>query len=366
MATKMNAETAKRVKALNINAKNEEEARESLLAILNENGIEEMEEEDTDTLIEIAESLSFVEEGAAAPEAPEADDTNDDADEDALAEEVEAEEEEEEEEEETAEETDEGDQFDAMDRTALKNYIKEQGLDIKVKKSWSDDVLRDEIRKATAEDAEPEAEEEEETAPAPAKKAEKKETAAKKANKAPKAEKAEKKVGKRGTKIDPKNNEEDRKVFDCLHELFPEDEYIYAWVSSAGVTIKHRGKNSQRAMVLIENCSRQADDSIKCNLYLLTFNKQTEVLEQAEIEYEVCWSGAPFIKGTTLAAAVETIKTLMPHITATVQKIDKRLGENRAKMEESLSKKSAPASAKKTAPATKKAAAPVAKKTVKK
>lgn len=357
MATKMNAETAKRVKALNINAKNEEEARESLLAILNENGIEGMEEEDTDTLIEIAES--FVEEGAAAPEAPEADDDNDDADEDALAEEVEAEEEEEE----TA---DEGDQFDAMDRTALKNYIKEQGLDIKVKKSWSDDVLRDEIRKAIAEDAEPEAEEEEETAPAPAKKAEKKETAAKKSDKAQKAEKAEKKVSKRGTKIDPKNNEEDRKVFDCLHELFPEDEYIYAWVSSAGVTIKHRGKNSQRAMVLIENCSRQADDSIKCNLYLLTFNKQTEVLEQAEIEYEVCWSGAPFIKGTTLAAAVETIKTLMPHITATVQKIDKRLGENRAKMEESLAKKSAPAPAKKTAPATKKAVAPVAKKTVKK
>ena len=352
MATKMNAETAKRVKALNINAKNEEEARESLLAILNENGIEGMEEEDTDTLIEIAES--FVEEGAAAPEAPEADDANDDADEDALAKEVEAEEAAEE----TAEETDEGDQFDAMDRTALKNYIKEQGLDIKVKKSWSDDVLRDEIRKATAEDAAPEAEEEEETAPAaPAKKAEKKETV-KKADKAPKAEKAEKKVGKRGTKIDPKNNEEDRKVFDCLHELFPEDEYIYAWVSSAGVTIKHRGKNSQRAMVLIENCSRQADDSIKCNLYLLTFNKQTEVLEQAEIEYEVCWSGAPFIKGTTLAAAVETIKTLMPHITATVQKIDKRLGENRAKMEESLAKKSAPAPAKKTAP--------VAKKTVKK
>lgn len=360
MATKMNAETAKRVKALNINAKNEEEARESLLAILNENGIEGMEEEDTDTLIEIAES--FVEEGAAAPEAPEADDANDDADEDALAEEVEAEEAAEE----TAEETDEGDQFDAMDRTALKNYIKEQGLDIKVKKSWSDDVLRDEIRKATAEDAAPEAEEEEETAPAaPAKKAEKKETV-KKADKAPKAEKAEKKVGKRGTKIDPKNNEEDRKVFDCLHELFPEDEYSYAWVASAGVTIKYKGKNSQRAMVLIENCSRQADNSIKCNLYLLTFTKQTAVLDEAGIEYEICWSNAPFMKGITLDEAVNIITTLMPHITATVQKIDKRLGENRAKMEESLAKKSAPAPAKKTAPATKKAAAPVAKKTVKK
>src|SRR5574344_744261 len=155
MATKMNAETAKRVKTLNINAKDEEEAREKLLGILNDNGIEGMEEEDTDTLIEIAES--FVEEGVDAPEEPEADDANDDADEDALAEEVEAEEEEEE----TAEETNEGDQFDVMERTALKNYIKEQGLDIKVKKSWSDDDLREEIRKAetVADDAEPEIEE---------------------------------------------------------------------------------------------------------------------------------------------------------------------------------------------------------------
>lgn len=362
MATKMNTEIAKRVKALGIDTKDEEAAREVLLEILNDNGIEGMEEEDTDTLIEIAES--FVEEGDTNSEpAGEVEEEDNDTEEDALANEVE-EEDNDTEAEETTE--DEGDEFDGMDRSALKAYIKEQGLDIKVKKSWSDDVLRDEIRKATAEDVEPEAEdvepeaeEEEKTAPAaPAKKAEKKETAAKKADKAPKAEKAEKKVGKRGTKIDPKNNEEDRKVFDCLHELFPEDEYIYAWVSSAGVTIKHRGKNSQRAMVLIENCSRQPDESIKCNLYLLTFNKQTEVLEQAGIEYEVCWSGAPFIKGTTLSAAVETIKTLMPYITATVQKIDKRLGENRAKMEESLAKKSAPASAKKTAP--------VAKKTVKK
>lgn len=356
MATKMNAETAKRVKALNINAKNEEEAREALLGILNDNGIEGMEEEDTDTLIEIAES--FVEEGASAQAPETADDDNDDADEDALAEEVEAEENDAEEEE-TAEA--EGDEFDGMDRAALKAYIKERGLDIKVKKSWSDDDLRDEIRKAVATTETAEEEPVEEEKPAPKAATAKKDTAkAAPAKKADKAEKAEKKVGKRGAKIDPKNNEEDRKVFDCLHELFPEDEYIYAWVSSAGVTIKHRGKNSQRAMVLIENCSRQADESIKCNLYLLTFNKQTAVLDEAEIEYEVCWSGAPFIKGTTLEAAVETIKTLMPHITATVQKIDKRLGENRAKMEESLAKKSAPAAAaKKAAPAT-------AKKTVKK
>lgn len=335
---KMNAEIAKRVKALGINAKTEDDAREKLLEILNENGIEGMEEEDTDTLIEIAES--FVEEGGSSDtDDTDSTDESETSDEDALADEVE--EEDAEEEEEDAEE----DTLASMDRTALKAYIKDNGLDIKVKKSWSDDDIREQIRNAECPVAEAEEEPEEEPTPAPApKKAEKKEKKA-----------TEKKVSKRGQKLDPKNNEEDRKAFEVLHELFPEEEYSYAWVASAGVTIKHKGKNSQRAMVLIENCSKQADESIKCNLYLLTFSKQTDVLDEAGIEYEICWSGAPFMKGITMDSAVEIIKTLMPNITATVQKIDKRLGENRAKMEESLSKKAAPAA--------KKAAA---KKTVKK
>lgn len=337
---KMNAEIAKRVKALGINAKTEDDAREKLLEILNENGIEGMEEEDTDTLIEIAES--FVEEGGNSDtDDTDSTDESETSDEDALADEVEAEDAEEEDEAEDAEE----DPLASMDRTALKAYIKDNGLDIKVKKSWSDDDIREQIRNAECPVAEAEEEPEEEPTPAPApKKAEKKEKKA-----------TEKKVSKRGQKLDPKNNEEDRKAFEVLHELFPEDEYSYAWVASAGVTIKHKGKNSQRAMVLIENCSKQADESIKCNLYLLTFSKQTDVLDEAGIEYEICWSGAPFMKGITMDSAVEIIKTLMPNITATVQKIDKRLGENRAKMEESLSKKAAPAA--------KKAAA---KKTVKK
>ena len=336
---KMNAEIAKRVKALGINAKTEDDAREKLLGILNENGIEGMEEEDTDTLIEIAES--FVEEGSNSDtDDTDSTDESETSDEDALADEVEAEDAEDEDAVEA--EDDEEDVLASMDRTALKAYIKDNGLDIKVKKSWSDDDIREQIRNAECPVAEAEAEveeeSEEESAPEPApKKVEKKEKKT-----------TEKKISKRGQKLDPKNNEEDRKAFEALHELFPEEEeYLYAWVASAGVTIKHKGKNSQRAMVLIENCSKQADESIKCNLYLPTFSKQTDVLDEAGIEYEICWSGAPFMKGITMDSAVEIIKTLMPNITATVQKIDKRLGDNRAKMEESLSKKAAPA-AKKT------------------
>lgn len=342
MATKMNAATAKRVKALKINAKSEEEAREELLTILAENGIEGMDEEDTDTILDIAES--FVEDNEAGDDSEE---QTEEEENDELAKEVEEEEDETEE----AEDEDEGDEFDGMDRSALKAYIKDNELDITVKKSMTDDDIRGLIRAEVGE------EEEEDEKPAPKAKAstkaaekhapkkEDKKTPAKSDKKVDKKE--AKPAGKRGTKLDPKNNEADRELFDALKELFPDDEYVYAWVASAGVTIKHKGKNSQRSMVLIENCSKQADGSIKCNLYLLTFTKQTEVLDKAGIEYEPCWSGAPLIKGITLDEAVEIIESLMEQITATVQKIDKKLGENRKRMEASLDKKSGKKAAKK-------------------
>lgn len=347
MATKMNAATAKRVKALKINAKNEEEAREKLLEILVENGIEGMEEEETDTLLDIAES--FVEDDNSGDDEEQTEEEENDE----LAEEVEEEEKPkkpakkaskkvEEPEEEEDDDEDEGDEFDDMDRTALKAYIKDNELDITVKKSMTDDDIREAIRAEVGE------EEEEDEKPAPKAKASTKtaEKAPKKEEKkaaAPAKKETKKEVkpaaGKRGTKLDPKNNEDDRKAFAPLKKLFPESECAYAWVASAGVTIKHKGKNSQRSMVLIENCSKQADGSIKCNLYLLTFTKQTEVLDKAGIDYEPCWSGAPLIKGITLDEAIEIITDLMEHITATVQKIDKKLGENRKKMEENLDKK---------------------------
>ena len=77
----------------------------------------------------------------------------------------EAEDDAEEEEAETEEEDNEGDEFDNMDRTELKKYNKEHELGITVKKSMSDDDLRDAIREAVktneAEADENDAEEEE-------------------------------------------------------------------------------------------------------------------------------------------------------------------------------------------------------------
>ena len=58
-------------------------------------------------------------------------------------------------------ETEEDDEFTDMDRTALKKYIKENGFDIVVKKSMSDDDLRDAIRQAVADEDEDDSETEE-------------------------------------------------------------------------------------------------------------------------------------------------------------------------------------------------------------
>lgn len=65
-----------------------------------------------------------------------------------------------EEEDDVEEQKNDGDEFDDMDRSELKKYISKNGLEISVKKSMSDDDLRDAIRAASK--AESEAEEDEE------------------------------------------------------------------------------------------------------------------------------------------------------------------------------------------------------------
>ncbi|MBR2265170.1 MAG: hypothetical protein IJ882_00605 [Paludibacteraceae bacterium] len=92
-----------------------------------------MDDEDMDTLLDLAESLII-----PATEAPAADD---DAEAQELAKEAEEEAAEAEEEETEEEETAEGDEFADMDRTALKKYIKENELEVKVFKGDSDDDI---------------------------------------------------------------------------------------------------------------------------------------------------------------------------------------------------------------------------------
>ncbi len=275
MATKINPVIGKKLAALGISAKTEEEARKKLLEILNENGIDGMEEEDTDTLIEIAEACGDEEEAAKTEE----------EEMDELAEEVEEEDEEVEAAEEEEDEEDE-------------------------------------------EDEEPEEEVEVKNAK-PVKKVEK---PVKKVEKLANVES----VGKK-RRLNPKTNSEDRKYFlDTFKDIFPDENFEYAWVASAGVTIKYKGENSSRGIVSLENASLQSDGSIRCNLYFLTLAKNLEVLDNVDIDYAICWSGAPFVKGITFEKAKEVISDIKDSILPDIKKMDKRLGENRKKMEESL------------------------------
>lgn len=301
MSKKIDSAIAERLTALGIKAKSEEDARTKLLKILADNDIDGMEEEDTDSLLDMAESMVDVESTDLSEDDDDRSDDEREADE--LAEEV-------------AEE--DGDEDECEDD--------------------SDDEEEDDEDEEEDEDDEPKK---------PAKKSAPAKTA-KKAEKKEPAKKAEKKQSKRGgVKLDPMHNEDDRKEFKFLKKFFPTDKYEYRWLATNGVTIKYKGANSSRAIVLIETCSKQASGDITCNLYLLTFSKSLQQLDDKDIEYELCWNGAPFLRGITFTEVEETIAELLELMEETVSKIDKRLGDNRKKMEASLKKTTKKETAKK-------------------
>lgn len=314
MAKKLSDQLVKRMKTIGIKGvKTEDEARKKLLSFLEKQGIEGMEEEDTDSLIEMAES--FGDEDEVMNEAEqEAED---------LAEEAEEEEEEEDEEEESEEPTDDDDE---------------------------------------EEEESDESEEDEEPAPK-SKKATNKEV--KKEEKKP----AAKKRKSSSVKLNPKKNEEDRKYFKVFSKLFPESDYNYAWLSTNGVNIKNKGKNSNRSLVLIENCTlreRDGKEVITCNLYFSILNHREEILKEKDIDFENCWNGSPMIKNLTFDETLETIEEVYDHIIGLVNKVDKKLGENRKKMEESLEKTTKKEVKKEVKKETKKEAEKTAKKETKK
>ena len=273
MAKKISDAIAKQLKKLGIkNVKTEDEAREKLLAILEKNGIEGMEDEDTESLIDMAES--FIE---------------DDDDEDTETAE--------------AEETD-------------------------------SDESEDEDEDEDEDDAEEDEDDEDEK---PAKKSAKKQEA-KKADKKPAAKKQS---SSRGVKLYPQKNEDDRSYFKPLHKVFSPKEFDYSWVSTSGVNIRNNGGNSKRSLVLIENCTiKQKDgkDVVFCNLYFPILNGHTECLDEAGIDYKPCWNGAPMIKEIPMEEAIEIIEEVLDELVKLAGKIDKRLGDNRKKMEASLKK----------------------------
>ena len=287
MAKKIDSKLEKRLTNLGIKAKNEEEARKKLLARLEKEGVDGMEEEELDTLIEMVESFTEDDEVEVDNEVEEVEDSEA-----------------------------EDDEEDDIEKLADEAEEEEESIE-------SDDEEEEE------EEVAEEKPKTKKTKPASTKKTEVKE---KKATETP-----VKKTSKRGVKLDPKNNAEDRKVFDSLFKLFGEG-YQPSWITTHGLTIKHVGKNSMRGVLTLENATRHDDGRITCNLYLLTMAKETEKLDELGIDYELCWTKAPFMKNIPLEEALEILEKVFDIIAGFVSVVDKRLGDNRKKMEDNLKK----------------------------
>lgn len=291
MATKLTAQLSKKLTSLGISVKTEEAAREKLLAILAKEGIDGMEGEETEILIDMAES--FID----------------------------------------------SDDVEEMDETEETNDVESEEEPAEEAKEDEIEALADEVEAEDANNVEAEelAEEEEELAEEKdlQENSDVKETPKKEVKKKEKAVK-ERKMGAKGMKLNPKNIVEDRKYFEPLKEFFPDGDFEWNWITSSGITIKSIGKNGKRGVYSIDASTLQNDNSITCNLYLMTFSKSLEKLEEFGLNYKVAWSGVPFIKNITLDEAIDIIKQTYDDTMAFVGKIDKRLGDNRKKMEKSI------------------------------
>lgn len=294
MAKKLSADLTATLKKLGIKAKTEEEAHDKLIAILEKNGIEGMEDESLTALIDMADAFlndpddseEEVEEEVEETEDDEVDDTEEEEDDETDSEEVEADDDEE------------------MDELA--NEVE------------ADDAEAEEAKKE---------EKKSKKAEKPEKKSEKKT-----------AEKKQRKSSKNGVKLNPKVNVEDREALATLREIFPEKDYEFNWIVG-GVTIKYIGKNSKRAVLSVYDLARKDDGTVNFTLLFNTMTKETEKLDELGLEYAVSnWTKQPFIKNVTPEYAKEVIGMLLEIILGFIGKVDKRLGENRKKMEENLKK----------------------------
>jgi len=314
--TKLTAPTSKKLTALGFKAKNEEDAKTEVNAFLIKNGIEGMEDEDLETLIDLAESFVDVDE---TPDAEgQSGETEEELEELSKEEEIPAKK--------------------AASKVNAKKpvVVEEDEEEVPAKKAVAKPTAKETAKPAAAAKTKPVVKE---TA--------KKEEVAKTA---------------KPTKLNPKDVEEDRVHFEFLKALFPDEDYLYAWISNAGVTVKYKGKNSNRAVLSLENGSMKADGTFVATLYLPTFNGHVDGLTENGIDHEICWSGVPFIKALDIDELNEILAALLPNIEASVNKLDKKLGENRNKMEENLKKSSKAEPAK---PAVKETAKPAAKAVVK-
>ncbi len=318
--------------------KTEDDAKKKLVAFLAENDVDNVEDEDLKSLIEMADA--FYE--GDAPEESTSSETETEADD--LAEEVEGEEEEPVEEEEVVEEEEEiveeeeEDEFEGMDRDELKKYIGankfHKGDDpIKIKKSDSDDDIRGFIRGKVGEP--------EKAAPKKEidKKPPKKDTS--KTTSAPAA--TSESGGTRLPIFDARNDESHEKHIQVfIDKFFPAEEFEIK-ILKQGFTVRLLGKNAKPTIMNFDELKID-DGSLFGNLYLNRLKTVDEMMEFLPERLKDNKIGHfrgethPSIKRVTTDDVIEILEA-NGALAASLQKADatdERLGKNREKMEEQL------------------------------
>lgn len=379
MATKLKAAQIEQLKALGITSTTEEDARKKLIEGLKQNDVDNVDDETLSDLIQMYEAFYSGEEA----------ELNELADEVSEEDEEEVEEEEEDAEEEEIEEEEETDPLLEMDRTALKNYIKEKSLEVKVLKSYTDDDIREKIREAeealSENEEEEEIEEEEEVAPVKEEEKAKTKQTTKAKTPAPAAKKVVAK-DENNQIFDARNNEEHVGFLDIFKEIFDEDQYEIK-ILKQGFTVRLAGTNATPTILNFDELRVIDGEFLKGNLYCNRLKNveeldgflTEELLEEEEVkkgkntEYNPKFQRGmfrgethPSIKGVTQDQVFEILglskgkkgwevsdKGYLATALARATGQDKKMGENREKMEQKLDAAKAP---------EKKAGKPAAKK----
>jgi hypothetical protein len=286
-------DNAARLKTVGIVAKNEQEAREKMLKFLAQQEMDGVDDEDSETLLELCETWAEEVEEETAEEV----------------------------EEETAEEVDEVEEVDELEEA--------DEVDPKVVAAGK--------KAAQAKKA-----------------AEAKKTAEKKAATEKKTEKKEKSTSPKTRKLNI-NSKDDLKLYDPLKEVFPTAKYEYNFLTNGGVTILKIAKNAKFPVCGFDTVKVEADGSLKGSFYFNAFRKKKEDLAEVVGEREIftTWSKLPYVKGVTIEDAIEFCTSeQFQKVLKSFEAKDKQLGESREKMEKQIEEKN-----KKVAEASKKVAA---------
>lgn len=119
---------------------------------------------------------------------------------------------------------------------------------------------------------------------------------------------------KKSNAFNPKENEQDKKEFNLLKDIFPPTDYSYDYIVS-GVTIKKNFPESRKTgVVSLSECKRGEEGKIICNLYFLPMSKHIDFLSNNNIDYSIAWNGVPFVRNVSIEEGKEIIKRIFDEI----------------------------------------------------